>query len=119
MEINKFVEKAHENAVEHGFYDFVSKNKISSMRISIEKGFSLSQRENDFIGNRLLLIVSEAAEAQKGLRNKDMSNFKEELADIAIRLGDLCGLLDIDLEAEIEKKMEINKSREYKHGKAF
>lgn len=38
---------------------------------------------------------------------------------MAIRLGDLCGGLNIDLESEIEKKMEKNRKRGYKHGKAF
>lgn len=46
-------------------------------------------------------------------------NFKEELADVAIRLGDLAGGLDIDLQSEITKKMDKNKDRPYKHGKAF
>jgi NTP pyrophosphatase (non-canonical NTP hydrolase) len=48
-----------------------------------------------------------------------MANFKEELADVAIRLGDLCGGLGIDLETEILNKMAINESRPYKHGKSF
>ncbi|MCR3759188.1 nucleotide pyrophosphohydrolase [Clostridium felsineum] len=108
MSINELVQKAHENAVNHGFWeDF--KEEIADNKDLV----------NNAIGNRLMLIVSEVAEAQDGLRKNDIDNFKEELADIAIRLGDLCGGLDIDLEEEIKKKMEINKSREYKHGKAF
>jgi len=66
-----------------------------------------------------MLIVGEVSEAQEGLRHGDIDNFKEELADVAIRLGDLAGGLNIDLEAEIKKKMEINKNRPYKHGKEF
>ena len=66
-----------------------------------------------------MLITTEVAEAEDGLRKDDFENFKEELADIVIRTCDLAGGLNIDLEAEIIKKMEKNKSREYKHGKAF
>ena len=66
-----------------------------------------------------MLIVSELGEALEALRYDDRDNFAEELADVAIRLADLCGGLGIDLEAEIKKKMEKNKSRGYKHGKAF
>ena len=108
MDIKDFVKEAHENAVKHGFWDDVDRLFITS-----EYG------KNAVIGNLLMLIVSEVAEAQDGLRHGDMDNFREELADVAIRLGDLCGGLGIDLEAEIIKKMEINKSRPYKHGKKF
>lgn len=39
-----------------------------------------------------------------------------ELADTVIRILHLAERLDIDLEAEIEKKMEFNKTRGYRHG---
>lgn len=106
MGINDLVKEAHQNAVKHGFWeDYYSTLNISAI--------------NNAIGNRLMLIVSEVAEAQEGLRNNNVSNFEEELADVAIRLADLCGGLNIDLEAEIKKKMEINRNRPYKHGKQF
>ena len=47
------------------------------------------------------------------------SSFEDELADVAIRLFDLCGGLNIDLEKHIEMKMKYNSMRGYKHGKAF
>lgn len=78
-----------------------------------------TQEQINAIGNRLMLIVGEVAEAQEGLRHNDKDNFREELADIAIRLADLCGGLEVDLEHEIERKMAINNSRPWKHGKAF
>lgn len=106
MQIKELIKQAHENATKHGFWDDYSP--------AFEKDIV-----NNAIGNRLMLIVSEVAEAQDGLRHNDIANFKEELADVAIRLADLCGGLDIDLETEIKKKMEKNKDRPYKHGKAF
>jgi NTP pyrophosphatase (non-canonical NTP hydrolase) len=66
-----------------------------------------------------MLIVSELGEALEGLRHDDIDNFKEELADVAIRLGDMCGGLNIDLEDEILKKMEKNRNRPRLHGKKF
>ena len=82
--------------------------------IAKEKGFWDEKRN---IGEALMLIVTELAEAMEGYRHKDDANFKEELADAFIRLLDLCGGLGIDIEDEIGKKSQKNKNRPYKHGK--
>ena len=52
-------------------------------------------------------------------RNNVKSSFEDELADVAIRLFDLCGGLDIDLHNHIQLKMAYNSTREHKHGKKF
>jgi len=83
-------------------------------RIAVEKGFWDEERN---IGEALMLIVTELAEAMEAHRHQDDKNFKEELADTFIRLLDLCGGLNIDIEKEIYKKSTHNKTRPYKHGK--
>jgi NTP pyrophosphatase (non-canonical NTP hydrolase) len=40
-----------------------------------------------------------------------------ELADIVIRVADLCGHLGINLERAIEVKMQYNATRPHKHGR--
>ena len=82
--------------------------------IAVEKGFWDKERN---IGEALMLIVTELAEAMEAHRIKDEQNFKEELADSFIRLLDLCGGLKIDIEEEIYQKSIKNKNRPYKHGK--
>ena len=82
--------------------------------IAKEKGFWDEERN---IGEALMLVVTELAEAMEGYRHQDHDNFREELADSFIRLLDLCGGLKIDIEAEIDKKVQVNKKRPYKHGK--
>lgn len=67
--------------------------------------------------SKLMLIVTEVAEAAEAVRQEDGSNLPEEVADIAIRLFDFAWAYNIDLEAEINKKMEVNKGRPFKHGK--
>ncbi|KKN60999.1 hypothetical protein LCGC14_0526240 [marine sediment metagenome] len=42
--------------------------------------------------------------------------FPSELADVIIRVFDLCEHLNIDIEDAIETKIRYNKSRTYKHG---
>ena len=115
MEINKLCKDAHENAVKHGFWEDIE--ELEWLKIGFKN--PVCTIDVNAISTRLMLIVGEVAEAQEGLRHNNRDNVKEELADIAIRLFDLCGGLDIDLEAEITKKMITNSNRKYKHGKLF
>ena len=87
-----------------------------SHQIAVEKGFWDKERP---IVELLMLCVTELSEACEADRHGDEDNFKEEIADTFIRLFDLCGALEIDIEHEIKKKMEVNKTRPYKHGKRY
>lgn len=42
--------------------------------------------------------------------------FAIELADVLIRVLDLCGLLEIDIDDAVRRKHEYNKTRPYRHG---
>lgn len=77
------------------------------------KGWHDEDRET---GTMLALIHSEVSEALEADRKGEGDNFAEELADVCIRVFDLCGLKGIDLEYHILKKMEYNKTRTHKHG---
>lgn len=65
---------------------------------------------------KLALLTSEVSEALEAFRNRDFDNFKEELADVLIRLLDMSGGLNIDLDESVREKLEKNKKRGYKHG---
>lgn len=107
MKISELVEQAHKNAKDKGFWD---EWELSLLDDSLH---------NNFIATRLVLIHSEVSEALEALRSGDMDNFAEELADVVIRVADLAGGLEMDLESEIVKKMEKNKVRGYMHNKRF
>jgi NTP pyrophosphatase (non-canonical NTP hydrolase) len=76
---------------------------------------------------KIMLMVSELAEAQDGLRHGNpasdkipvYSNVEEELADCVIRIMDFAAAYDFDVAGAIIAKNEMNKSRPPKHGKAF
>ena len=96
MQINELSELSHAVAIDKGFYD----------------------RERP-IPELLMLIVSELGEAVEADRNSDWDNFKEEIADAYLRLGDLCAYLKIDIEEVIIKKMSFNKTRPKRHNKKY
>ena len=74
----------------------------------IRKGFNVTNIEQKFCN-----IYGEVGEAYEAYY-KQLPTFAEELADIAIYLMGLAEIRGIDLGAEIIKKVEINKGREYK-----
>ena len=80
---------------------------------AIEKGWWETDRP---IPEILALIHSEVSEALEAYRKFDNDNFAEELADTVIRIFDLSVKLGIDIEKEIIKKHEFNKTRPYRHG---
>ena len=85
--------------------------EISTWRES--KGFYTPEslytenRRDDMLG-KLMLVVSEIAEASEEVRKNNPDKFKEEIADTFIRLLDICGSMGIDIEQEIKSKMIIN-----------
>ncbi len=81
-----------------------------------EKGFWDAEKA---IPIKLMLIVTELAEACEADRHGDTENFHEELADTFIRLCDLCGYLELDIQGEIDKKMKVNAKRPKLHGKNY
>lgn len=65
----------------------------------------------------LSLIHSEVSEALESFRKDDKENFKEELADIVIRVFDCVGGFDnYNFTEEIIKKINKNRNRSFRHG---
>lgn len=78
------------------------------------------RRMNHLLATKLFLASSELTEAMENLRNNGHpDHLAEELADAMIRIADFAGQMGIDLDEALRIKMEKNKSRPYRHGKAF
>src|SRR3989338_6931428 len=82
------------------------------MRNKIEKGFNTTDVAMEFC--RAHEELSEAF--SKFSKNQD--GVAEEFADVAIFLLGMAEILGFDLEQELVRKVEINKSRKYKKEKS-
>jgi len=118
MEVKRLCKECHNTAVEKGFY---SKTQELSNLSPIEYQSYILDLE---ISKRIALINSELGEAleairkdRRGLEQKD--TFEDEIADTLIRIFDLCGWMDIDIEKQLKWKMNYNSNRENLHGKRF
>ena len=125
--INELVKDINELANKNGFWD-----DYEICTIDLEEELYMYQIkeniQNALISQKLMLVVSELGEAMETLRKNGLQinnnefikdSFSDEIADAIIRLFDLCGQLNIDIEKCIKWKHEYNKSRPYKHGKQF
>lgn len=74
-------------------------------------------RMNFILGDKAVMSEEEHFKSKYEMHIKD--TFEDEIADTFIRLMDLVGALEIDIDRHIELKRRFNSLREFKHGKAF
>lgn len=109
--LSELVNEAFDNSTEHGFtqgYDDLMAAVPVEQRRAMRRTALLA---------KLALITSEVGEAVSALQLGDDPGFTEEVADIVIRVLDLCGYAQIDLGTEVIRKMQANRKRPYLHGK--
>lgn len=95
---------------------------------AISNGFYEPEKVRDFDG-MLMNVVTEVAEAQEEWRDgRDFNEiyYKEgsdkpegiptELADIIIRVLDICAYHGIDIEKALDTKIDYNRTRAYRNG---
>lgn len=121
--LNEFCKINNQNVRVKGFWDDMH-NAIKHLKESGADEALINATKNAFISQKLDLIHSELGEATEAMRKQNYGlerkdTFEDEIADVLIRLCDLCGELDIDIEKQIEWKFNHNKTRENKHGKSF
>lgn len=132
--MKNLIAQAHGTAKEKGFWD--TERNVSEMLMLIVSEVAEAQealRKNHYANQEVVDSLAQDLELDrtdeefllkalvwKGkFEDNIKSSFQDEIADVAIRLFDLCGGMGIDLEKHIEMKMKYNSMRGYKHGKAF
>ncbi len=78
----------------------------------------LTETKDFNVAEKLMLIVSEVAEAMEGARRDLMDDhlphrkqIEVELADTLIRITDLAGAMNLDLAGAVAEKLEYNRNR--------
>ena len=113
----KEVSEAEREKFNHLFFgDPLHGLATANARITKEKKFHTGW---DNIHEKLILVISEVSESVEALRDGEICQFREEIADVYIRLFDICGSLGIDIDEEVQRKMAINSTRPDKHGRLF
>lgn len=121
--INELAKKVHENAKAKGFFE--TEKNIGEMLALFHSEVS-EALEADRNGKycqlddvSLLTDIPDSVYFTSEYKTDVKGTFEEEMADIVIRVMDMCAFKGIDLEAHIQAKMRYNSLREYKHGKKY
>ena len=133
--MKNLITQAHAMAKSKGFWDGEERNKPELLMLIVsELAEALEALRKDHYADKAVVeslshdieldrtdeeFMLKAINWKTSFEQGVKSSFEDEIADVAIRLFDLCGGLGIDLEKHIELKMMYNSTRGYKHGKAF
>jgi NTP pyrophosphatase (non-canonical NTP hydrolase) len=132
--INTLIKLAHEKAKNGGWWDAERNIGELLMLIVSELAEGLEALRKDHYADKSVVtdlyndlainshdeeFVLNEEQWKNSFENNVKNTFEDEMADVAIRLFDLCGGLNVDLEKHIDLKMKYNSMRGYKHGKKF
>lgn len=129
--INEWVDEIHKNAQEHGWWDS-NRNFSELLQLVVDE---LSEVHEEYRNNRGVTetyysgkphytdqtgitteVIKYSMIPHEELGITKPEGIPSELADVVIRIMDICGFYGIDLEKIMEIKHEYNKTRPYKHG---
>lgn len=113
---------AHATAREKGFYE--KEKNIGEMLCLIHAEVSEAleaDRKDEYYQDNLDVLNGwvDDADFYKHYKQEVKGTFEEEMADIMIRVADLCEYKKIALEGHIRAKLRFNSLREKYHGKKY
>ena len=128
---NEIAKEIHAGNVARGFRDGDVEKGTALMLVVSELAEALEADRKDKYANKEKYIrdmnapVSEHEAATPSERfryhfeNNIKDTFEDEIADAMIRLFNLAGLYNIDLDFHIREKLAYNATRGFKHGKKY
>ena len=121
MTLNGYRDKAYKNAKEKGFHDEPCNLPTQLMLIVSELSEAMeADRKGKWCEKSVFPFDTSPIELSKESYEYHVKGtVEEEIADALIRIFDLAGSCEIDLEWFVNAKMKYNKTRGYKHGKNY
>lgn len=120
-DLNELRNEIYDDAVKHGLWDEMHIWKLIATNEDFRKSGiadvityanSDETRKNAIATLFVLMEIRELIFA-----TEDTNHFREELADVIITALSAAGYLGIDIDKAVREKMEINRGREWRHGK--
>lgn len=120
--MNQLAQEIHANAKAKGFFE--KPKNIGEMLCLIHSEVSEAleaDRNNMYCTASMLGVNGYTSDANfiASYKENVKGSFEEEMADIIIRVLDLCAFKNIDIEQHIKAKMRYNANREKYHGKKY
>lgn len=126
--LNAAAQTVHHNNRKKGFYDkpievgtqlMLIVSELSEALEADRKGRHADHEEIDTLENESYSWADSPITYMDTFEKTVKDSHEDEIADAVIRLLDYAGAKGIDLEWHIYHKLEYNKTREPKHGKAY
>lgn len=120
-DLNELRNEIYDDAVKHGLWDEMHIWKLIATNEDFRKsGIAdvITYASGDETRKNAIATLFLAMELRELIfAVDDVNNFREELADVIITALSAAGYLGIDIDKAIQTKMEINRGREWRHGK--
>ncbi len=120
-DLNELRDEIYSDAVAHGLWDgdYLLKTLVNSDVVrnsGLLQIYKIVNTERE-LGrvHATLRVFLENQELLGSVLEED--HFREELADVIITALSAAGYLGIDIDKAVREKMEINRGREWRHGK--
>lgn len=119
--LNELRNEIYDDAVKHGLWDEMHIWKLIATNEDFRKGGIadvITYASNDEARKNAIATLFLAMELRELIfAVDDVNHFREELADVIITALSVAGYLGIDIDKAVRQKMEINRGREWRHGK--
>lgn len=120
-DLNELRDEIYDDAVKHGLWDEMHVWKLIATNEDFRKsGIAdvITYANSDETRKNVIAALFISMEIRELIfATEDTDHFREELADVIITALSAAGYLGIDIDKAVRAKMEINRGREWRHGK--
>jgi hypothetical protein len=125
MNLTEMSQRIHAGNVERGFYEHPATFPdrcmliVSEIAEAVEAHREGRTTEHGDVDQACKMSDMEMASFPEFFRRNVKDTVEDEIADAIIRLLDLSGYMNIDIDAHVAAKLSYNTTRGIRHGKAY